>query len=89
MGYEAISLLEALNGLTVAPRRPRPRRPHNTTVIPVEATSTTNAPPEETVINVNEDSIGPISSTLLEEIENDTLNEESTSESFVEAVNTL
>jgi hypothetical protein len=41
------------------------------------------------VINVNEDSIGPISSTLLEEIENDTLNEESTSESFVEAVNTL
>ena len=26
LGYEAISLLEALNGLTVAPRRPKQRR---------------------------------------------------------------
>ncbi len=87
MGYEAISLLEALNGLTVAPRRPRPRRALNTTVIPVETIN--NIPlPDETVITVNEDSIGPTSTTL-EEIETDTVNEESTSESFVEAVNTL
>lgn len=88
MGYEAISLLEALNGLTVAPRRPRPRRVPNSTVIPVEAINS-NPVPEETVITVNEDnSIGPASTTL-EEIETDTVNEESTSESFVEAVNTL
>lgn len=87
LGYEAISLLEALNGLAVAPRRHRPRRPLANTVIPVETISN-NPVPEETVINVNDDSIGPISTTL-EEIENDTVNEESTSESFVEAVNTL
>lgn len=82
-----MSLLEALNGLTVTSRRPRPRRPHNSTVIPVEPV-TANPTPEETVINVNEDSVG-LTSTTIEEVENDTVNEESTSESFVDAVNTL
>ena len=87
LGYEAISLLEALNGLAVAPRRQRPRRLPSSTVVPVEPVSSVSAP-ETTVITVNDDSIG-LTSTTIEDMENDTVNEESTSESFVEAVNTL
>lgn len=85
MGYEAISLLEALNGLTVAPRRSRPRRRHSATAVPVEAVNPTI---EETVINVTEENHEPTSAAA-EDIENDAINEESTSESFAEAVQTL
>lgn len=81
VGYEAISLLEALNGLAVASKRTR--RPRTSTVIPVEPTPQI----EETVIHVNDDSVCPTSTTL-DDIENDTINEESTLESFAEAVNT-
>jgi len=41
---------------------------------------------EETVINVNEDGTEPPSSAV-DDPENDTINEESTSESFVETMN--
>lgn len=93
IGYEAVSLLEALNGLTVAPRRPRPRRtvaPVTSTPIPEVTLNTTVSSTvplvEETVINVNEEGIEPPSSTV-DDPENDTINEESTSESFVETIN--
>ena len=89
VGYEAISLLEALNGLTVTPRRPRPRRVVPSTIaVPVDPLEG-NTPSNETVINVNEESVNEPSSTIYEDAENDTINEETTSESYVDTINSL
>lgn len=70
-----------MNGLAVASKRTR--RVRASTAVPVEPTPQI----EETVIHVNDDGVCPTSATL-DDIENDPINEESTLESFVEAVNT-
>jgi len=85
LGYEAISLLEALNGLAVAPRRPKQRRAISTNDCNQSEAVNCTQQNGETVITVTDEHA---ESTAMEHVENCANNEETNAESFTEIIPT-